>query len=126
MYRSSITFLLSYLSGRAYLLILTLVLGNLVFTIVANASFKVSAHSSSLRTFLFWQVIGNLAGLVTVLTLTWLLRYQPLSVAFPLTTGLGVVGVQAVASHLLFGETISLERWLGSFLIILGIVFLCK
>lgn len=126
MYRTPIPFFLSNLSGRACLLILALVLGNIVFTIVANASFKVSAQSSSLRTFLFWQVIGNLAGLVTVLTLTWLLRYQPLSVAFPLTTGLGVIGVQMVASRWLFGEVISPQRWLGSFLIILGIVFLCK
>ena len=112
--------------SRTYALILTLVLVNLIFTVVANASFKVSAHSTNWRSFLIWQVIGNLAGLATVITLTWLLRYQPLSVAFPLTTGLGVIGVQLFASHWLFGESISLERWLGSILIILGIAFLSK
>jgi multidrug transporter EmrE-like cation transporter len=126
MYRTQILSIFSSLAKRANVLVLTLVLSNLVFTIVANASFKVSAHSPNWRNFLFWQVIGNLAGLVTVITLTWLLRYQPLSVAFPLTTGLGVIGVQIVASLWLFGETISAERWLGSILIFLGIAFLSK
>jgi len=93
---------------------------------MANASFKISAQSSNWRSFLSWQVIGNLAGLVTVITLTWLLRYQPLSVAFPLTTGLGVIGVQFIASHWMFKETISLEHWLGVILIIFGIAFLSR
>ena len=126
MYRTHIHTVLSSISTRTVALILALVLSNLVFTIVANASFKVSSQSPNWRNFLFWQVIGNLAGLVTVITLTWLLRYQPLSVAFPLTTGLGVIGVQIVASGWLFGETVSPLRWLGSILIILGIAFLSR
>ncbi len=126
MYRAQIQSLLTSTSARAYTLILALVLINLAFTIVANASFKVSSNSPNWRNFLFWQVIGNLAGLVTVITLTWLLRYQPLSVAFPLTTGLGVIGVQIVASGWMFHEIISPQRWLGSILIILGIAFLSK
>ena len=126
MCRTQILSILSRLTTPTYILVLTLVLSNLLFTIIANASFKVSAHSPSWRNFLFWQVIGNLAGLVTVITLTWLLRYQPLSVAFPLTTGLGVIGVQIVASLWLFRESITAERWLGSLLIILGIAFLSK
>jgi len=126
MYRTQVQEIFSSLSTRAHLLILTLVLSNLVFTIFANASFKASAQSTNWRNFLFWQVIGNLAGFLTVITLTWLLRYQPLSVAFPLTTGLGVIGVQIIASHWLFGEEVSLERWLGVILIILGIAFLSK
>ena len=126
MVRAQIQSLLSSTSARAYALVLALVIGNLIFTIIANASFKVSAHSPNWRNFLFWQVIGNLAGLVTVITLTWLLRFQPLSVAFPLTTGIGVIGVQIVASGWLFHEIISPQRWLGSILIILGIAFLSK
>jgi multidrug transporter EmrE-like cation transporter len=126
MYRTQIMSALSSLPAHTVTLILTLILSNLVFTIIANASFKVSAQSANWRNFLAWQVIGNLGGLVTVITLTWLLRYQPLSVAFPLTTGLGVIGVQVIASHWLFKETISPEHWVGSALIILGIAFLCK
>jgi multidrug transporter EmrE-like cation transporter len=126
MYRTQIETILSSLPTRAHLLILMLVATNVVFTIIANASFKYSAQSTSWRTFLFWQVCGNLAGFATVILLTWLLRYQPLSVAFPLTTGLGVIGVQIIASRWLFGELISPERWLGAVLIILGIGFLSK
>jgi multidrug transporter EmrE-like cation transporter len=126
MYRTQILSALTSLPAHTVALILTLIFSNLAFTILANASFKVSAQSANWRNFLGWQVIGNLAGLVTVITLTWLLRYQPLSVAFPLTTGLGVIGVQIIASHWLFKEAISLERWFGALLIVVGIVFLSK
>lgn len=116
----------SVLLTRNGMLILTLVVTHLIFNIVANSSFKISAQSANWRHFLLWQVIGNIAGFVTVIMLTLLLRHQPLSVAFPLTTGLGVIGVQIIAGHWLFGETISIQHWLGAVLIILGIVFLSR
>jgi multidrug transporter EmrE-like cation transporter len=126
MYRTQVIQFISNLNTHSLLLVMALVLGNLVFTIVANSSFKTSAQSSGWRTFFYWQVIGNLAGLVTVITLTWLLRYQPLSVAFPLTTGLGIIGVQLIASHWFFGETVSQGHLLGAILIMLGIAFLSR
>jgi multidrug transporter EmrE-like cation transporter len=101
---------------------LALVLGNLVFNIAANASFKVSALSANWRGFLTWQVVGNLAGFITVLTLTGLLRYIPLHTAFTVTTGLAVLGVQVGAAALLFREEISLADWIGTALIVLGIL----
>ena len=70
------------------LIMLGLLVINLAFNILANASFKISAFSPNWRGILTWQVIGNLAGFITVLTLTGLLRFMPLSIAFPLTTGL--------------------------------------
>ncbi len=94
---------------------------NLLFNILANTSFKVSAFSSSWRGFLTWQVIGNLAGFITVLTLTGLLRYIPLSAAFPMTTGLSIVGVQVIAAYFYFHESISAAQWLGTLLIIIGV-----
>ena len=111
---------------RTNLLVLALICGNLLFNIVANASFKVSAESPGWRGFFTWQVIGNLAGLITVITLTWLLRYIPLHVAFPVTTGLAVIGVQVVASKMLFDEAISARDWLGTLLIVFGIIFLSE
>ncbi len=98
-----------------------LLAGNLVFNIVANASFKLSAASPTLRGFVGWQIVGNLAGFITVLTLTGLLRHLPLHVAYPVTTGLAVIGVQVVAARWLFGETISSGQWLGTLLVIVGI-----
>ncbi|MGQ9467023.1 MAG: DMT family transporter [Anaerolineae bacterium] len=97
---------------------------NLLFNVIANTSFKISAHSPDWRRFLLWQVIGNLSGFITVLALTGLLRYIPLSVAFPVTTGLAVIGVQVLAAVWLFGETVSPTQWLGTVLVVLGILLI--
>lgn len=102
-------------------MVFLLILVNLAFNILANASFRVSAMSETWRGLLIWQVVGNLAGLITVITLTWLLRYMPLSVAFPLTTGLTVLGVQMVAASWIFHEPISQRQWLGTLAVVLGI-----
>ncbi len=102
-------------------LVLSLIVVNLAFNILANASFRISALSSNWRGLLTWQVIGNLAGLATVITLTWLLRYMPLSVAFPLTTGLTVLGVQFVAASWIFKEPISERQWVGTLLLVVAI-----
>lgn len=98
--------------------------GNLLFNIIANTSFKLSAASPTLRGFLLWQVAGNLAGFITVLTLTGLLRFVPLRVAYPVTIGLAVIGVQVVAVKLLFHEPVSATQWLGTVFIVLGIVLI--
>jgi multidrug transporter EmrE-like cation transporter len=98
-----------------------LILVNLAFNVLANASFRISALSESWRGIITWQVVGNLAGFITVITLTWLLRYMPLSIAFPLTTGLAILGVQFVASMWLFHEPISERQWLGTLAIVAGI-----
>ena len=95
---------------------------NLLFNIVANVSFKLSAFSPGWRSFLGWQIVGNLAGFITVLTLTALLRFMPLHVAYPVTTGLAVLGVQVAAAGLIFHEPVSSTQWLGVLLIIVGVV----
>ena len=105
-------------------IVLGLLVANLAFNVLANASFKVSAFSANWRAFLFWQVVGNLSGFLTVITLTWLLRYDALHVVFPLTTGLAVVGVQVLAAALFFHEAITPPQWLGTMLIVLGIVLI--
>jgi undecaprenyl phosphate-alpha-L-ara4N flippase subunit ArnE len=101
---------------------LALLLANLLFNVVANASFKASAVSADWQGFLSWQVVGNLAGLVTVLTLTGLLRFVPLSVAFPVTTGLAIIAVQVFAAQVLFHEAVTPAQWLGTLLVVAGIV----
>ena len=98
-----------------------LVIGCTIFNIVANASFKAAAQSPNWRGFLTWQVAGNLAGFLTVLALTGLLRFVPLAVAFPVTTGLAVIGVQVAAAALIFHEPISTAQWAGTGVIVLGI-----
>jgi len=106
--------------------VLTLLAGNLFFNVVSNASFKISAHSHHWREFLTWQAIGNLAGFITVLTLTGLLRFIPLHVAYPVTVGLSVIGVQVWAAKWLFHEPITTAQWLGTLLITLGILLFAE
>jgi multidrug transporter EmrE-like cation transporter len=101
-----------------------LVAVSVIFNIVASSGFKMSAASTNWRSFLAWQVVGNFAGLVTVIALTGLLRLTSLHVAYPVTTGLSVVGVQVVAAALLFREAISPAQWLGTLLVVTGIVLI--
>ncbi len=111
-------------SGGGGVAITALIGLNVLFTVVANASFKVSADSSNWRLFLVWQVIGNTAGFFTVLTLTALLKFIPLNVAFTVTTGLGVFCVQILAAALLFHEPITPAQWLGALLVAAGVALM--
>jgi multidrug transporter EmrE-like cation transporter len=106
-------------------IVVALVALNLIFSILANAAFRISAQSASWREVVSWQVVGNLAGFITVIALTVLLRYTPLSVAFPVTTGINILGVQIVAARWLFAEPIGSKQWVGSLLICAG-VFLAQ
>ena len=98
---------------------------NVVFSILANAAFRASARSATWSYVLTWQVVGNLAGLITVIALTGMLRYVPLSIAFPVTTGMSILGVQVLAARWLFHESIDGVQWAGAMLIGVG-VFLVK
>jgi len=109
-------------STTSFPFVAALLIGCTLFNIVANASFKAAALSPNWRGFLSWQVAGNLAGFLTVLALTGLLRFVPLAVAFPVTTGLAVIGVQVAAAAWIFHETVSPMQWLGTGIIIVGIL----
>ncbi len=126
MFRTALQPRIQRVSANSSVMPITLVLGNLLFNIVANASFKLSSASSGWRSFLAWQIVGNLAGLITVITLTWLLRYIPLNIAFPVTTGLTVIGVQVVAASWLFHEPITSAQWLGTLLTLGGILLISR
>jgi multidrug transporter EmrE-like cation transporter len=115
--------LLAQLQGNP-IIVLLLISTNLIFNIIANASFKLSASSSDLRGFLTWQVVGNLAGFATVLTLTGLLRYIPLHIAYPVTTGLAILGVQILAARMFFHEPITPVQWIGTLLVAVGIILI--
>ena len=104
--------------------IAALILGNLVATVLANIGFKLSAASHDWRHFWLWQVAGNMAGFIGVLTITGLMRFIPLHVAYPVTIGLSVIGVQVIAARLLFRESIGPLQWLGTGLVAAGIVLI--
>ena len=94
---------------------------NVIFSVLANAAFRVSARGATWGEVVTWQILGNLAGFVTVVTLTGMLRYAPLSIAFPITTGLSILAVQLVAARWLFQEPIAAHQWTGALLIGAGI-----
>ena len=68
-------------------------------------------------------MVGNLAGFLTAVALTVLLRAVPLSVPCPITTGLAVIAVEVIAARLVLHESLPLRVWSGTNLIVLGILF---
>src|SRR5512136_2123898 len=114
------------LSQGNTLIIAGLLVLNLMFNILGNASFKLSTLAANWKGLVGWQVVGNLAGFITVLTLTGLLKYLPLHVAQPMVQGLAIIGVQIVAARLFFHESISPTKWIGMIVIIAGIILIQK
>jgi multidrug transporter EmrE-like cation transporter len=89
----------------------------------AHISLKRSAAARGAKLFLLWQVVGNLAGFVGVLAYTAVMRGGiSLRVAYPLTEGLTAVGVQLVGGMIVFREKIPTVTWVGTGLILSGIV----
>jgi len=72
------------------------------------------------RVFLQWPVLAGLACYVVSVAL-WLVALSrvEVSLAYPMLS-LGYV-VNAIAAHYLFGESVSLSRWLGIGFVIVGV-----
>ena len=111
--------ILSQLSTMGTLLALVWYCG---FVTGANLLLKLSADAHGVWLFLAFQAAGNLAGLGGVLVYTWLMRRVPLHVAFPLTRGAGVLGVQLVGSVLVFHEVFSPRELIGAIVVAAGII----
>jgi undecaprenyl phosphate-alpha-L-ara4N flippase subunit ArnE len=105
-------------------ILIVLLASNVLFQVIGNSGFKLSATSGDARGFWTWQVVGNLAGLASVITITVMLRFLPLSIVFPVTTGLTVIGIQVFAAGFLFRESISPVQWLGTLLVVAGIALI--
>jgi multidrug transporter EmrE-like cation transporter len=88
----------------------------------ANVLLKLSAEGAGLWVFLAFQAAGNLAGLAGILLYTWLMRSMPLHVAFPLSRGAGVLGVQLVGSILIFREAFTVKEAVGVVMVAVGII----
>ena len=98
----------------------------LLFDATANTGahifFKRSAEPGGRRMFIRWQVAGNCAAFLGVLAYTALLRGMSLHMAYPLTEGLTAIGVQLVASLVVFRERIPPLALTGTGLVLSGIV----
>ncbi len=101
-----------------------LLLADMAANTGAHICLKLSAERRRLKLFLLWQVAGNLAGFIGVLAYTALMRGgMSLHVAYPLTEGITAVGVQLVGGMIVFREKITPVAWIGTGLILCGIVF---
>jgi multidrug transporter EmrE-like cation transporter len=88
----------------------------------SHICFKLSAGRRGVKRFLFWQVVGNLAAFAGVIAFTFLLKSWPLHTAYPVTEGLTAIGVQLLGSMLLMKERITPLAWVGTGLILCGVV----
>ena len=93
-----------------------------VFVTTANVLLKLSADAGGVWLFIAFQAGGNLAGLGGVLVYTGLLRSMPLYLAFPLSRGVGVLGVQIAASMLVFHEAFTPTEAAGAAAVAAGII----
>lgn len=94
----------------------------LLFVTGSNVFLKLSADARETRVILAMFAAGNLAGFVGVLAYTGLLRTLPLHVAFPLSRGLVVLGVQVGAALLFFRESFTLREAAGVALVTAGMI----
>jgi len=99
-----------------------LILANATFNTLGNFFFKRSATGRGFWGFWGWQSAGNIIGFGGVLVYTAALHFLPMSVVFPVAQGLSVLGVQVIAARLAFKERIRPVHWLGTVLIIAGII----
>jgi len=80
--------------------IVGLTLSNLVFSVASNIGFKLSADSVGWQGFLWWQLVGNIAGFLSVIAFTLLLRLISLHVAWAVTAGFGFALVEVFGARL--------------------------
>ena len=93
-----------------------------VFVTAANVLMKLSAGAGAPWPTLLLLAGGNLLGFAGILTYTLLLRALPLHVAFPLSRGAAVLGVQLAASLIVFHEALRPTEAAGAALVLAGIV----
>ncbi len=99
---------------------------NMTANTAGHICFKLSSAVDRSKSFIFWQIVGNTAAFIGSLAYTLVMSPKicgmDLLLAFPLTQGLTAVGVQVVASLIVFRERISLLAWAGTILIVVGII----
>ena len=91
----------------------------LVYTFVSVSGLSLIKSSEQLASLKFLSG-AFLYGLGFLIWIGFILRNLPLSIAFPVASGALVLGTMASAAFFL-REAVSIQHWLGSFCIIIGI-----
>jgi drug/metabolite transporter (DMT)-like permease len=84
----------------------------------------VSPWYSASNLFAFWIWLGILAIIGSLFSWLFALKSVPLIIAFNLAATNHIM--VAIGSWLFLGETISSQRWIGVFLVALGVIFVAK
>ena len=98
------------------------ILGHTAMNVISNILYKRSAMVKGIARFGLWQIIAGTFSFVGVLSYTFALKYLPVSIAFPVTQGLAVVGVTIIGAKLVYKEKIQRIQWLAMVLITIGIL----
>jgi len=72
----------------------------------------------------WWLVGSGLSMIVATILWFYILKHNDLSLAYPLISISYVFGT--LAAVFIFHETVPLTRWIGVFLIMVGVAFLAK
>jgi len=72
----------------------------------------------------WWLLASGICMLAATILWGYILKHFDFSVAYPLTAIAYILGM--LAAIFIFRETVSIYRWIGVGLIILGVVFIAK
>ncbi len=103
--------------------VVILFLTHMSLQVFSHICFKLSTGGGG-KVFIFYQAAGNFASFISVLALTGLYHLIPMHIAYPISQGLAMIGVQILAARIIFSETIMPLQWLGTFLVIAGMAMI--
>jgi len=96
----------------------------LVALAASQIGFKYASGAQNFKTTILWFLAAGVAGTISMVLYTILLRFVPLSVGYAVLFGLGFVLIQVVAAKLILKESISLVQWLGGAVMVAGILMI--
>ncbi|GEM_PF-5857215 len=87
----------------------------------SQIGFKYASGADGLKNTILWLVGAGVAGTVSMLLYTLLLKHIPLHVGYAILYGLGFVLIQVVAAKFILKEPVSLMQWIGGAVMVAGI-----
>jgi len=102
----------------------TLTAASQIFLKIGVDTQFLSPWYSASNLFAFWIWLGILAIIGSLFSWLFALKSVPLIIAFNLAATNHIM--VAIGSWLFLGETISSQRWIGVFLVALGVIFVAK
>ncbi len=106
------------------ILIAGIVLLNQVFNVGATAAFALSGKAEAASGFVFWQIAGGLFGLGLQITFAGMVRFFSVQFANSVGIGLSFLTAQIIVAYLFFHEPFSAIQWVGSALVLVGILLI--